>query len=117
GDEHAIPALLQLLRHIERFQYSAERMAESLKRRGRVEDALAVLQPQVEVPRGVHDNCPDQATGRRALALRTAAHIAPASTHAFLNALYCDSGDPAEDARRLMTVWNMSGIGGVARSW
>jgi len=116
-DTLAVPALLELLPQFNSNQYNwPYGVVESLRRRGRADDAMAILQQAIQLPPSVDDRRQDRAAARRGVAWQLIARLDRARTHALLDASY-RSGDPAIDARRLMHVWHASGIGHVARDW
>ena len=68
------------------------------------------------LPPGVSDHQPDDLTRRRDIAWQIARRLDPAATLQLLDAMY-RSGEPADDAHRLMGIWNVSGVSGLARNW
>ncbi|MEO8524105.1 MAG: NACHT domain-containing protein [Caldimonas sp.] len=115
-DALAVPALLELLGSLDPNAHWGQRVAESLRRRGQAEAGLAALKPLLELPAGVDDRHQDAGAARRAKAWPLARTLDPVRTLQMLDAMY-RSGFAEEDARRLMSVWNASGVGPVAREW
>jgi hypothetical protein len=72
------------------------------------------LRGQIDVPPGIDDHHRDDQTARRSRALSAAEHIAPGSTRAWLDGLYRASGDERKNAQRLMSLWEVSGLGTIA---
>jgi hypothetical protein len=115
-DGLAVPALLTLLQAKGLDHYRAQRVVESLQRRGHAGDVLNVLRPRLELPPDVDDRHPDEGAARRGEDWQLARLADPAGMEQLLDGMYRNS-DPETDARRLMQVWHVSGVAAVARDW
>jgi hypothetical protein len=113
-DALVVPSLLQLLSRLDIVGRSWVFVAESLRRRGHADPALAVLRAQIDVPPGVDDHHRDDQGERRSRALSAADYMAPGSTRAWLDSLYRASGDERANAQRLTSLWEVSGLGTLA---
>jgi hypothetical protein len=91
-------------------------VVESLRARGCIEESLAILGTACRLPAGVNDRKQDRGSPRRAAAWQLIERLDVVRVHALLDAAY-RKGEPVADARRLMDVWNASGIEPVARAW
>jgi hypothetical protein len=115
-DALAVPALRELLRRFDPDQRWATRVAESLARRGHGREALEDLAPILALPAGVEPGGPDPEQPRREMAWRLARELDWPATRSLLDAKY-RRGKPKAAAERLMSLWNASGVGPLAREW
>jgi hypothetical protein len=110
-----LPPLRRLLDHAPVDGPHWPQIAEALSRHGHVHVALAVLRPRLDVPASVHDGARDECV--RGVPWALADRLDRVTTHAWLRELYLPGADPVAEANRLMAIWNVSGIAGVARGW
>lgn len=115
-DALAVPALLKLLGQFDPLERWGQAVAASLARRGQAAQGIEVLRPMLVLPASVSDRQPDDLSRRRDITWHIARQLDPAATLRLLDQMY-RSGEPSEDAHRLMGIWNVSGVSGLARNW
>ena len=115
-DGLAVPALLELLRKLGTHDDRAFSVIDSLRQRGQVDEALAMVQPQLELPQDVDDRHPDDKAESRRRGWQLVRTLDPTRMVQTLDAMY-RSGEPDPDANRLMRIWRVSGVAAGARDW
>ena len=115
-DALAVPALRELLRHMDPYQSWATRVAESLARRGHGREGLEDLAPMLALPAGANGRRPDPELPRREMAWQLARELDWPATRMLLDAMY-RRGEPQAAAERLMALWQVSGVATLARDW
>ena len=120
-DALVVPALLELLRACDPYEGRISQVVDSLRSRGQTRAAFDVLLPLLQMSaetgpkRGSLSQDLDVERFREGRWL-LASRLDRTRVHAELESRF-RGGEPRDDARRLMRVWDASGIGRVARDW